>query len=759
MNLPANPYSRQPIKTKQQLAGRAQELKTIEYYLKLTAAGQSPHLALLGSRGVGKTSLLNGAQGLALDLKLLPVRLDMNEKKAGSPGLFWHDFYVTLLWALGKAGCWGGTQGEIYASLFRMLHSRRAPSVEAAVLQAPFAFSCHEGPHADFECPDALIINDLQESIAELQRNGMSGIALLIDEANCLGQNVPLLQMFRNIFQIVDCCSLVLAGTEAVFPALSEVFSPIPRQFHRVDVKPFARWWDTFDLVMKPLLNLDLRDIAPSTEMIRELHDLCGGDPAEVQLYCHHMYRSVEDEASTAMSLSPTVFRAVLREYRANSPADVESVLNAIERLPDNLLFQSQWLSRRNLSTVENVRVAILRGELSEDRELDQTERHKIEEIITSGYKRLFDAGITQLDNYVRLAGAPLTSGFWKSYVEAEKGKRWIWDDDSFAEHMRQPVLAAIGRASGSAAHIELRTGDESVASLSTLRSGGRISETVEGMNEMHFAAYFAKEQNCTNAADVGFQIHTPAGTQQIRVRYIEETGKATLDRSMIETWIVEHEPLLKRNDVALEVQDFIRWELPSSEELHRLGRITGAYVSDVFGPREIDQAVASFKAGDQPRCREILTRMIADKSDHELRNNLAFCQILAGEVNEGLANIDLALKDNYEPLYALNKAVAEFLAGRVEAAVAHLEEALRWIDDPKNKHEVDSLFVLLIEASRDTVTYVSEMPTAAAILINLYRIGGIEKGHLLMELQQRYAGKYLEWLPVIDRDASDASA
>ena len=85
MNLPANPYSRQPIKDKQQLAGRASELKTIEYYLKLTAAGQSPHLALLGSRGVGKTSLLNGAQGLALDLKLLPIRLDMNEKKAGSP--------------------------------------------------------------------------------------------------------------------------------------------------------------------------------------------------------------------------------------------------------------------------------------------------------------------------------------------------------------------------------------------------------------------------------------------------------------------------------------------------------------------------------------------------------------------------------------------------------------------------------------------------------------------------------------------------
>ena len=57
--------------------------------------------------------------------------------------------------------------------------------------------------------------------------------------------------------------------------------------------------------------------------MIRELHELCGGDPAEVQLYCHHMYRSVEEEASPTMSPPPTVFRAVLKEYRANTPADV----------------------------------------------------------------------------------------------------------------------------------------------------------------------------------------------------------------------------------------------------------------------------------------------------------------------------------------------------------------------------------------------------------------------------------------------------
>jgi hypothetical protein len=90
------------------LAGRAREKKTMRYYLNLTASGDSPHLALIGQRGVGKTSLLNGADAIARDLKLLPIRLDMNELKAKSPGRFWNDLYQTLALSMAKAGCWGG---------------------------------------------------------------------------------------------------------------------------------------------------------------------------------------------------------------------------------------------------------------------------------------------------------------------------------------------------------------------------------------------------------------------------------------------------------------------------------------------------------------------------------------------------------------------------------------------------------------------------------------------------------------------------
>ena len=102
-------------------------------------------MALIGQRGVGKTSMLNGVEAIAREAKLLPVRIDLNELKSKSPGRFWHDLYQTLALAMVKAGCWGGEQGAIYAELLRMMHSRQPGALEKAVMQIPFLFRVIKG--------------------------------------------------------------------------------------------------------------------------------------------------------------------------------------------------------------------------------------------------------------------------------------------------------------------------------------------------------------------------------------------------------------------------------------------------------------------------------------------------------------------------------------------------------------------------------------------------------------------------------------
>jgi hypothetical protein len=728
--LPPNPYKLSPIKKLEDLAGRARERKTIRYYLNLTASGDSPHLALIGQRGVGKTSLLNGAESIARDLKLLPVRLDMNELKAGSLGRFWHDLYQTLALSMVKVGCWGGEQGAIYAELLRMIHSRQPGSLEKAVMQIPYVFSCHQGSIDTFECPDALVVNDFKACLTELQSKGFTGIALLIDEADCLGKNVPLLQMFRNIFQIVEHCSLLLAGTEAVFPALSEVFSPIPRQFHRVDVMPFARWSDTMELVLRPIPKDLVKSVAPTGDVLEELHELCGGAPDEIQLYCHHMYRSVEDGSSPRMSLSPQVFREVLREYRSNTPANVDAVLNAIERLPDKLLFQSKWLSRRNLTLEENIRVSVLIRELKRDEPLSSDERRDVASELTDGYRKLFEAGVTEIDNCIQLAGAPLSAGFWKSFVEVEKNKRWSWDDDSFAENLRQPILWAIGKACDGFVHIEPRFGDNAKQALLDLRAGKAVPDVDESMGEMILSALITRERNITHAVDVAFHMDSPAGRQKTQARVFEKPGRE-IRQEQIDQWIETHKTMLAGNDISIAAAGFGRWVLPTSEELHRLGRISGYRIPEVFGPNEGEQALSKFGMGDIPGCMDTFVRMLVDKEEPQVRNNLAFCQIVTGDVAAGLDNATKATASDYEPLYELNKGVAEFLQGDIGAAKESLRNALKELHTPENTFFADASYVLVIDPTEKKATPHEDLLVEVAILINLWRLVDLPRDEL----------------------------
>ena len=671
----------------------------------------------------------------------------MNELKPKSSGRFWHDLYQTLALSMAKAGCWGGEQGEIYAGLLQMMHSRQPGSLEKAVMQIPYVFSCHQGGIDTFECSDALVVNDFNACLTELRTKGFTGIALLIDEADCLGKNVPLLQMFRNIFQIVEHCSLILAGTDAVFPALSEVFSPIPRQFHRIDVKPFARWSDTMDLVLRPIPKELFDVIAPEPNVLKELHQLCGGAPDEVQLYSHHMYRSVEDGSSKRMALSPQVFREVLREYRSNTPANVDAVLNAIERLPDKLLFESRWVSHRNLTLEENIRVSVLIWELKRDKQLSSEERASVASEMTKGYRTLFEAGISELDNCIRLAGAPLSAGFWKSYVEVERGKRWSWDDDSFAENLQQPITWTIGKACGAEARIKIHLGDNAVQALLALRAGTAVTDISESLGEMVLSALVAREKQATHAVDVTFQMDSYAGRQTIQVRFVEKLG-GEMRQEQIGEWLEAHKELFAGNAISVAMLAYTRWVLPTSDELHRLGRISEFWIPNAFGPNAMDQAIALFAAGDIQGAADGFVRLLADKEDDANRNNLGFCQILLGRAPEALVNVKKAMADDYEPLYELNKGVGEFLEGARDAAKQSLQNALQQIEATDGRFDpLGVRYVLLLEPTDRKVWYHEDLPIDAAILINLWRMDDLPRADLETRLEQLYPEQAQAWL------------
>lgn len=145
-----------------------------------------------------------------------------------------------------------------------------------------------------------------------------------------------------------------------------------------------------------------------------------------------------------------------------------------------------------------------------------------------------------------------------------------------------------------------------------------------------------AKDEQVIYVADCVFNIESPAGKQTIQCRYFEKIG-SQLQPEKIQDWISSSAGLLSGHEIMLASRDFRRWQIPSFDELHRLGRITGNRVPDAFGPTEMERAVTKFGEGDVQGCMDMFSKMLADEDDAGVRNNLAFCQILTGAVTEVL--------------------------------------------------------------------------------------------------------------------------
>ena len=360
----------------------------------------------------------------------------------------------------------GGTRAligthELWLKIVQVLN--RIYPLKSATPRIPQIFANHLNNIDAVNC--SLIIQDLEtvldEATSGLDRRG--------------GLLVSLLQMFRNIFQRIDSVALILAGTEAIFPRISDVFSPIPRQFHRIDVEAFGSWADTWLLVCAPLDDMTMH---PSIETARELHDLCGGDPAELQLYCHHMYTEIESGSTDRMSLQPRVFRRVMREYQATVRPSNDDLFSAIEGLPDSLLFESRWLRRERISSEQNVEIECLQTELRAGKPLRESEAAAVATRIRDSYGALHSAGVIASVDRFELVGGAVAAGYWKSYVEVERSERWFWNKAGYAELVTDSVVGALVKETDAVVIRASALADDvdAITALECFQRGERVS-------------------------------------------------------------------------------------------------------------------------------------------------------------------------------------------------------------------------------------------------------------------------------------------
>lgn len=340
LSIVKNPYDfANPILEKHLFAGRNKELDEIRYYLNQVDVSSSPiNLALLGDRASGKTSLLNMCEIEASERGFCAVRINLDEADALRINLFFKIFDA-ILHRVCELGFYGGEFGNTYLTYIDMISTYDVPEDKTF---CPFVFPIQyakvkSSGRENIELSDNMFYRDLRRVSSDIAKP----LVLLFDEANILSTYRVNLKKIRNVFMNMPGYMLVLAGTQDLFPSINDVFSPIIRQFKKIDIQGFGNINETIDCIRKPLeqRNIKQTDVMDfEYTFFEDIHELTGGRPYEIKLICHYMFRRIQMQKSNKMKLSLGVLEEVRKELETVQDISGRPLITAITSLPEKHL-------------------------------------------------------------------------------------------------------------------------------------------------------------------------------------------------------------------------------------------------------------------------------------------------------------------------------------------------------------------------------------------------------------------------------------
>jgi tetratricopeptide (TPR) repeat protein len=265
---------------------------------------------------------------MATEKGMLAVKVSLNNETSANEVILFKEIFDNLLTKGAEMRMYGGISDQIYRS-FRRVIDLFDVSAEIPFLFGTAYIGFKKGQNTSLS--QQIMVHDLKKVYDEAKNKGIPTIVLLFDESDLFSQNKTLLQKLRNVFSELDGYILVFCGTEKMFPDMSEVFSPVPRLFKRIDVGNFSSIAETKDCILKPLTDEEKKIVNDGS--IGEIHAVSSGNPYEVQLLSHFMYRRYREQNTSNISLNIGVLDNVLKELERLRLGGHHEIANMIRRL------------------------------------------------------------------------------------------------------------------------------------------------------------------------------------------------------------------------------------------------------------------------------------------------------------------------------------------------------------------------------------------------------------------------------------------
>lgn len=272
--------------------GRQKELETFKQYLDYSVSGNPHNLAILGERGIGKSSLLRKFQQIASSdqNQCLVVRreLDASVDSLSTLSLF-------LLEAL-------KSEGSSFASNKRRAASKISnffANYRIGVSVLGHGFSLEKIAGRSVAVQD-YFYKELMH-IWGRAREGTKGIVFLVDEAEYLQDITGAWSFLRSVFTRVSeedaGYMLVVSGKLSLFKGIKEIFSPIERFFTPLEITPMSEE-EVSETLQKPLQQSLKANI--DNGAVRRIFQYSGGHPYIVQTFGLYIFEELERRSGTA---------------------------------------------------------------------------------------------------------------------------------------------------------------------------------------------------------------------------------------------------------------------------------------------------------------------------------------------------------------------------------------------------------------------------------------------------------------------------